>query len=159
MRFDQSKSALADSLLKELDQTISDGKLAQLTQQTGGVTVFWSRTLRTTAGQARSRKVYGVESATPVANSGNVSTGIDAVCCSYETAMSLTNTPEPMKNSQLEVPRQAQYHWKASIELAEKVIDSPERLVSTLAHEYCHLANRLVSGVYRPPHGASFKEW
>ena len=47
----------------------------------------------------------------------------------------------------------------ASIELAEKVIDSDSRLVNTLAHEFCHLANFMVSGVRDQPHGASFKAW
>jgi len=47
----------------------------------------------------------------------------------------------------------------ASIELASKVIDSEERLLSTLAHEFCHLANFMVSGVKDRPHGAEFKAW
>jgi predicted SprT family Zn-dependent metalloprotease len=47
----------------------------------------------------------------------------------------------------------------ATIELAEKVIDSDPRLVNTLAHEFCHLANFMVSGVRDQPHGASFKAW
>lgn len=47
----------------------------------------------------------------------------------------------------------------ASIELAEKIIDSEERLYNTLAHEFCHLANFMVSRVTSPPHGESFKAW
>ncbi|KAM0710399.1 hypothetical protein Q7P35_002761 [Cladosporium inversicolor] len=47
----------------------------------------------------------------------------------------------------------------ASIELAEKVIDDEERLFNVLAHEFCHLANFMVSGVKDQPHGASFKAW
>ncbi|KAJ9215971.1 hypothetical protein DTO166G4_2515 [Paecilomyces variotii] len=47
----------------------------------------------------------------------------------------------------------------ASIELAERVIDSEDRLLNTLAHEYCHLANFMISNVRNNPHGASFKEW
>ena len=47
----------------------------------------------------------------------------------------------------------------AGIELAEKVIDNEARLVNTLAHEFCHLANFMVSGVRDQPHGASFKIW
>jgi predicted SprT family Zn-dependent metalloprotease len=50
-----------------------------------------------------------------------------------------------------------QHH--ASIELAEKIIDSEDRLLNTLAHEYCHLANFMISGIRDNPHGASFKEW
>ncbi|GAD94829.1 predicted protein [Paecilomyces variotii No. 5] len=47
----------------------------------------------------------------------------------------------------------------ASIELAERVIDSEDRLLNTLAHEYCHLANFMISNIRNNPHGASFKEW
>lgn len=47
----------------------------------------------------------------------------------------------------------------ASIELAEKVIDDEHRLRSTLAHEFCHLANILVSNIKRQPHGTSFQAW
>lgn len=52
----------------------------------------------------------------------------------------------------------AQKHH-ASIELAEKVIDDEERLFNVLAHEFCHLANFMVSGIKDQPHGASFKAW
>ncbi|PGH04385.1 hypothetical protein GX51_03544 [Blastomyces parvus] len=47
----------------------------------------------------------------------------------------------------------------ASIELASKVIDSEDRLLNTLAHEYCHLANFMISNVRNNPHGTSFKQW
>lgn len=47
----------------------------------------------------------------------------------------------------------------ASIELAEHVIDDEDRLLNTLAHEYCHLANYMISGIRNQPHGASFKQW
>lgn len=47
----------------------------------------------------------------------------------------------------------------AFIELAERVIDDEDRLINTLAHEYCHLANFMVSNVPNNPHGASFKQW
>ncbi|KAH0544001.1 hypothetical protein FGG08_001768 [Glutinoglossum americanum] len=51
------------------------------------------------------------------------------------------------------------YRHIASIELAEKVIDDENRLLNTLAHEYCHLANFIISEVLDHPHGESFKEW
>lgn len=47
----------------------------------------------------------------------------------------------------------------ATIELAERIIDSEDRLLNTLAHEYCHLANYMISNIRNNPHGASFKEW
>jgi predicted SprT family Zn-dependent metalloprotease len=51
----------------------------------------------------------------------------------------------------------------ASIELAEKVLtfgeDAETRLLNVIAHEFCHLANFMVSKVKDQPHGASFKAW
>ncbi|KAK4247156.1 SprT-like family-domain-containing protein [Corynascus novoguineensis] len=47
----------------------------------------------------------------------------------------------------------------ASIELAEKVIDDADRLRNVLAHEFCHLANFMVSGITTNPHGREFKAW
>lgn len=47
----------------------------------------------------------------------------------------------------------------ASIELAEKIIDCEDRLINTLAHEFCHLTNFMISNVRDQPHGASFKSW
>ncbi|KAE8147530.1 SprT-like family-domain-containing protein [Aspergillus avenaceus] len=48
---------------------------------------------------------------------------------------------------------------RASIELAERVIDDEHRLLNTLAHEYCHLTNYMISNVHNNPHGPSFKQW
>ena len=47
----------------------------------------------------------------------------------------------------------------ASIELAEKVIDDEHRLLNVVAHEFCHLANFMVSGIKDQPHGRDFKKW
>lgn len=47
----------------------------------------------------------------------------------------------------------------AEIELAEKVIDCPERLVNTLSHEFCHLANYEVSNELADAHGKSWWKW
>ncbi|KAK3346673.1 SprT-like family-domain-containing protein [Lasiosphaeria hispida] len=47
----------------------------------------------------------------------------------------------------------------ASIELAEKVIDDEHRLLNVVAHEFCHLANFMVSGITTNPHGREFKAW
>ncbi|OQO01627.1 hypothetical protein B0A48_12663 [Cryoendolithus antarcticus] len=54
---------------------------------------------------------------------------------------------------------QAIHKHHASIELASKVIDSDTRLYNVLAHEFCHLANFMVSGIKDQPHGTSFKTW
>jgi len=50
-------------------------------------------------------------------------------------------------------------HHHASIELAEKVIDDEHRLLNVIAHEFCHLANFMISGVTNNPHGREFKVW
>ena len=68
----------------------------------------------------------------------------------------VTKISSPAKACPETQPRIQHY---ASIDLAEKVIDSDSRLVNTLAHEFCHLANFMVSGVRDQPHGASFKAW
>ncbi|TID14022.1 hmg box-containing protein [Venturia nashicola] len=51
------------------------------------------------------------------------------------------------------------YRHIANIELAEKVIDDEDRLINVLAHEFCHLANFMISDVKDNPHGKEFKEW
>ena len=51
------------------------------------------------------------------------------------------------------------YRHHASIELAEKVIDDENRLLNVLAHEFCHLANFMVTGITTNPHGKEFKVW
>ncbi|KAJ5810047.1 uncharacterized protein N7503_002265 [Penicillium pulvis] len=56
-----------------------------------------------------------------------------------------------------QIPGSVVHH--ATIELAERIIDDEYRLLNTLAHEYCHLANYMVSNCHDNPHGASFKLW
>lgn len=51
------------------------------------------------------------------------------------------------------------YKHHASIELAEKVINDKDRLFNVLAHEFCHLANFMVTGITNNPHGKEFKAW
>lgn len=55
------------------------------------------------------------------------------------------------------IPPTYQHH--ATIELADKVIDNEERLLNVVAHEFCHLANFMVSNIKTQPHGASFQAW
>lgn len=52
-----------------------------------------------------------------------------------------------------------EYKHHASIELAEKVIKDEHRLINVLAHEFCHLANFMISDIKGNPHGKEFKEW
>ncbi|KAB5526412.1 SprT-like family-domain-containing protein [Coniochaeta sp. 2T2.1] len=64
-------------------------------------------------------------------------------------------TRNPEDGSELSVKHQ--HH--ASIELAEKVIDDEHRLLNVVAHEFCHLANFMISGITNNPHGKEFKAW
>jgi predicted SprT family Zn-dependent metalloprotease len=121
--FAARKHAMAESFLKELDETITSGQIAALSASTSGVRLIWSKTLNSTAGRANWRR---------------------------ETVKTRSSPTSPATITQ-------KHH--ASIELAEKVIDDQERLFNVLAHEFCHLANFMVSGIKDQPHGASFKAW
>ena len=46
-----------------------------------------------------------------------------------------------------------------SISCLHQVVDTDERLRSTLLHELCHAAVWLIDGVKNPPHGRNFKNW
>ena len=127
--FEASHHATAQTLLAHLDANVTSGKLSSLSASTGGVQILWSKNLRSTAGRANWRRTVTKPPQGPQS--------------------SVKARPEPKPLIQ---------HY-ASIELAEKVIDSDSRLVNTLAHEFCHLANFMVSGVRDQPHGASFKAW
>ena len=130
--FLSTRADLASSLLHDLDTLVTSSRLAQLTATTGGVKLAWSKTLRSTAGRANWRRTVTNPSTAALDTSVQATGG---------------NTGRPL----------FQHH--ASIELAEKILDSPERLANTVAHEFCHLANFMISGVSDQPHGASFKQW
>ncbi|KXS17883.1 hypothetical protein M427DRAFT_96492, partial [Gonapodya prolifera JEL478] len=49
--------------------------------------------------------------------------------------------------------------FTARIELSTKVLDTIEKLRSTLVHEMCHAAAWVISHVDKPPHGRVFKSW
>jgi hypothetical protein len=120
--FELKKNALAENFLKELDDRITSGKVAELAASGGGVKIIWSKKLNSTAGRANWRRE----------------------CTRKRTADGV---------------EEKVYKHIANIELAEKVIDDEERLVNVLAHEFCHLANFMVSGVKDNPHGKEFKQW
>lgn len=69
-----------------------------------------------------------------------------------------TKTRDPKSAQPSQVLASTEKHY-ATIELATKVIDDEDRLLNVLAHEFCHLANFMVSGIKDQPHGKSFKEW
>ncbi|CAI7568311.1 unnamed protein product [Penicillium glandicola] len=60
----------------------------------------------------------------------------------------------------IEEPGRRRYY--ATIELSEKVLDSEDKILCTMTHEYCHLLDIMVTenrakGTVQ--HGASFKQW
>ena len=127
--FDKSKEQLALDLLDELDKHITSSQLSSLCASSGGVKIVWSKTLRSTAGRANWRRTV------------------------------TKPTDSPIKGNTIPSGPGVKVEHFANIELAAKVIDSQDRLVNTLAHEFCHLANFMVSNVRDQPHGASFKAW
>jgi predicted SprT family Zn-dependent metalloprotease len=132
--FDAIKQELAESFLEELDQKITEGKVAQLTAKTGGVKLIWSKTLTTTAGRANWKRERSTKSSSKAVDT------TETPSASHE--MSSTTTKD-----------------HASIELSTKIITDSPRLLNVLAHEFCHLANFLVSGIKDRPHGAEFQRW
>ncbi|KFA53013.1 hypothetical protein S40293_05906 [Stachybotrys chartarum IBT 40293] len=50
--FDVRKHLLAEKFFRELDAEITQGKITQLAESSGGVTIRWTKTLNTTAGRA-----------------------------------------------------------------------------------------------------------
>ena len=50
--FQSAKHDIARIFLAELDDEITQGRLAQLTESTGGIRITWTKTLNTTAGRA-----------------------------------------------------------------------------------------------------------
>ncbi|KAK3496090.1 SprT-like family-domain-containing protein [Neurospora crassa] len=129
--FDTHKHSLATHFLSLLDARLASSRLSALTASTGGIKLVWSKTLNTTAGRANWKK----ESIT-------------------------TNTRLPsFSGAKQEGGKEVVVKHHASIELATKVLSTPERLFNTLAHEFCHLAVFMIDGVTARPHGAEFKAW
>jgi predicted SprT family Zn-dependent metalloprotease len=54
--FSEQKHAIAEAFLTDLDTTIAQGQILELSKQTGGIKLIWSRTLKTTAGRANWRR-------------------------------------------------------------------------------------------------------
>jgi germ cell nuclear acidic protein len=121
--FEQTKHSIAQRFLLELDTEITQGRLSELAESTGGIKINWSNKLNTTAGRANWKR---------------------------ETIR--TKNADGTEAS-------VRHRHHASIELAEKVIDDEHRLLNVVAHEFCHLANFMVSGVTGNPHGKEFKSW
>ncbi|KAK4218478.1 SprT-like family-domain-containing protein [Rhypophila decipiens] len=131
--FEKEKHALAQRFLEELDTVITNGKLSELAAPTGGIKLNWTNKLNTTAGRANWKRET-IRTTTPVVDLTSNDSSSSAVVV-------------------------VKHKHHASIELAEKVIDDEHRLLNVLAHEFCHLANFMISGVTTNPHGKEFKAW
>lgn len=131
--FDASKAGFAEIFFKTLDDAVNDGQVQKLAATTGGVEIVWSKTLQTTAGRATWKRV------TP-------------------GKQQQQQRESDLSGSDKDTPTKAAKHY-VKIELADRIIDSEERIIKTVAHEYCHLANYMISDVHDNPHGESFKAW
>lgn len=143
--FDAIKEDLAQDLIIYLDNNVTEGKLNRMSAPTGGVGIIWSKTLRTTAGRANySRKTeISIAPSPPVSRRGSSSSEL------------IDLTGDLVRIS----PTKKKVRHHANIELAAKVIDREDRLVNTVSHEFCHLADYMISDVLKDPHGASFFAW
>ncbi|KAK3319797.1 SprT-like family-domain-containing protein [Cercophora scortea] len=133
--FQEAKHDIAEAFLRELDTVITNGQLAALSASTGGIKLNWTNKLNTTAGRANWKRETVRTVTKPPAGSSSTTSGM--------------------------VPPTTVVTHKhhASIELAEKVIDDEHRLLNVMAHEFCHLANFMISGITTNPHGKEFKAW
>jgi predicted SprT family Zn-dependent metalloprotease len=98
------------------------------------VKLIWSKTLTTTAGRANWKRERSTKSGSKSDNAA------DTLSASQDT--SSTSIKD-----------------HASIELSTKIITDSPRLLNVIAHEFCHLANFLVSRIKDRPHGAEFQRW
>ena len=80
--------------------------------------------------------------------SGNQAEKLRAACHNPEP-------PPPCPPSVSPSPRRI----PTRLELSTKVLDCPERLRSTLAHEMCHVAAWSLDKQYNPHHGPAFWKW
>lgn len=133
--FDDRKASIAEHFLQTLDDAVTEGRLQRMASASGGVRIVWSKTLQTTAGRASWRRE---KKKSPLSSSSSSS--------STSSPDGAQDADPPAKHT-------------ATIELAERIIDNEDRLINTLAHEYCHLANFMISNVHNNPHGESFKQW
>ncbi|KAI5925629.1 SprT-like family-domain-containing protein [Camillea tinctor] len=147
--FEAIKESLARDFLQELDERITNGRLAQMTEATGGLRIVWSNTLLTTAGRAH-WKCKTVTTTTSSRNKGALGTdGVPTATNASTTTATATTTTTT-----------TQHQHQAFIELASKVLANRADLLNTVAHEFCHLAVFMLDGGKpKSAHGPEFKAW
>ena len=137
--FDSTKERLASSFLAELDEKITGSQVSALTAVTGGIKIIWSKKLTTTAGRANWKR--------------------EAVRSKSTLPKNTSTEPILISDSPVKPSANTAYIHHASIELSIKVLTTSQRLLNTLAHEFCHLADFIISNQRSQPHGPSFKSW
>lgn len=166
--FDERKHTLATKFFNELDTMVTGGEILKLAESAGGVNIVWNNKLATTAGRATWKKElitrnrdsteqFLIDSSS--ANLCSPSTSSSHASSSTSSSTASASPADKLLVSSRNPSARRSIRHNATIELAEKVIDCEDRLLNTLAHEYCHLANFMISGVLNQPHGASFKQW
>jgi len=146
LAFEASKHEVAENFLRELDEAVTGGEVGRLAASTGGVKIIWSNKLNTTAGRANWKRETIRSSAPLSSNFSNPNS------TSSSLQLTLASTSKTTTTNII-------YRHHASIELASKVIDCALRLHNVIAHEYCHLANFMISNIKTNPHGKEFKVW
>ncbi|KAG5303552.1 HMG box-containing protein [Histoplasma capsulatum G186AR] len=183
--FDEKKVKMAEEFFKTLDDATTGGQIQKLAAAAGGVKIIWSKTLNTTAGRANWKRETVRQKPSPlpaqqqVGNQSQLkqqatSSSLLSASGSHENNTSMASSGSKLMPTDISTGTSksnntgmipltpsilAPVRHHASIELASKVIDSEDRLLNTLAHEYCHLANFMISNVRNNPHGTSFKQW
>ncbi|KAI9861511.1 MAG: hypothetical protein M1824_002403 [Vezdaea acicularis] len=152
--FDATKHALAASFLQELDEKLTDGQVGRMAASGGGVRIEWSKKLTSTGGRAHWSRSLEKPRTTSFTTSSSSSTP-----SSTSTSTTANTTPPPQPSPTKPHPAPQVYKHTASIELSTKIVTNPLRLHNVLAHEFCHLANFMISHVLTSPHGPSFKAW
>ncbi|PGH15131.1 hypothetical protein AJ79_02657 [Helicocarpus griseus UAMH5409] len=158
--FDEKKVGMAEDFFKALDDCVTGGEIQRLAAPAGGVKIVWSKTLNTTAGRANWKRETIRQKPSSAAAQSSLRQGENTPKLTPSSSSSAASANGNAVAKILLTPSLlAPTRHHASIELASKIIDSPHRLLNTLAHEYCHLANFMISNVRNNPHGASFKAW
>ncbi|KAK2802832.1 hypothetical protein FQN50_007238 [Emmonsiellopsis sp. PD_5] len=176
--FDEQKVALAEDFLKVLDDSVTGGEVQRLAAPTGGVKIVWSNKLNTTAGRANWKREAAVrkggvtssfgllqekgKQVVVIGDDNDNAKSTSSTSSGNDSNKPTTTPPPPPPTSSLPLPTAillAPIRHHATIELASKIIDTRPRLLNTLAHEYCHLTNFMISNVRNNPHGTSFKTW
>ena len=150
--FEVRKHEIALRFLAELDEKVTEGRVAELCRCIGGLALKWNGRMTRRAGQTTVKR-FDISMVLIIHYfSSNLCSRTSIVPANSLDLFS--SLPFPHSTS-----TKTQYLRVASIELSPTLITTEQRLYDTLGHEFAHIANMLVSGELRKPHGASFQHW